>query len=454
MSYIEPLISKIIDDNDVPALDRLGLDRDFFPEGVERDAFDFVRKYSTENAGQAPSYAAIVTEIPDFTYVPDVTDSYTYMARKVKETWAMRATNDLIAGSEHVAKFNEIGSAITFEDYNIWLTDRLNQIKMRTYVRKNIGTSVANVAETFLSEYYARKDGKSFKIWPSKFPTINKAIGGGYFGGNVYTWFGRSGRGKSITTGEEGVESAFNSATVLVWSMEMPRYEILSRYFTSISGRLGLLTANIDGVDYEAGFDNRGLLAGKLSTEMEAELEMFANTISEKLPGRIIIRAVDDVDFTDRSVRALKADIINTGADVVIIDPVYYMDYEKNTSKTAGGDVAATSTALRRLAGETKAVIHVITQADEDSSDKDNDGHRELKPPKRSEVVKTKALLHDAAVVIGFDSVNNEGRGMIALGKGRSGGEDTSAEIIFLPNYGIVREPDIADISSKFVGNF
>ena len=455
MSYIEPLISKIIDDNAVPTLDSLGLDRDFFPVGVERDAYDFVRKYSTENAGQAPSYAAIVTEIPDFTYVPDVTDSYTYMARKVKETWAKLEADAFISGHEHVAKFSEIGRTITFEEYNIWLTDGLNRIRMRTYVRKNVGTSVATVAETFLTEYYARKDGKSFKIWPSKFPTINAAIGGGYFGGNIYTWFARSGRGKSIMTMEEAIESAFRGAIVLVWAMEMPLYEYMTRAFTSISGRLGLVSANVDGTTYdEAGFDNRAMLAGKLSADMETELESFVRTINEHITGQLIVRAVDDPEFIDRSVRALEADIRETAADVVVIDPIYYMDYEANTSKTAGGDVAATSQAIRRLAGRTRAVIHIITQADEDKSEKDDEGVRELKPPARAEIKKTKAVLEDAAVTIAFDSLANEGRGKYSLGKGRSGGEDTSAEIIFLPNYGIVREPDIEDVASKFVGIF
>ncbi|MGN9387461.1 hypothetical protein, partial [Enterococcus faecium] len=97
---------------------------------------------------------------------------------------------------------------------------------------------------------------------------------------------------------------------------------------------------------------------------------MKLNTVLE---GSITIRAIDDEDFIDRSVRALERDIVESEADVVIVDPAYYMDYEKNTSKTNGGDAAATSKALRKLAGRTKVVMHVITQAEEDDSEKRGD---------------------------------------------------------------------------------
>src|SRR5699024_11821645 len=83
----------------------------------------------------------------------------------------------------------------------------------------------------------------------------------------------------------------------------------------------------------------------------------FRNTVNETLEGEIIVRAVDDDDFEDRSMAALESDIINTEADFVIIDPFYYMDYERNTSKTTGGDATNTSNKLRRLAGKTETVI-------------------------------------------------------------------------------------------------
>jgi hypothetical protein len=51
---------------------------------------------------------------------------------------------------------------------------------------------------------------------------------------------------------------------------------------------------------------------------------------------------------------------------------------------------------IRRIAGQTGAVIHIVTQAEEIRDDTDDEGNRELRPPKRAEIKKTKAILEDA----------------------------------------------------------
>jgi replicative DNA helicase len=220
-----------------------------------------------------------------------------------------------------------------------------------------------------------------------------------------------------------------------------------------VSARDGVTTATIDGVDYEAGFENIALLMGRLSEEFEAGLETFLTYMHELIPGNITIRAADDDDFYTRGVKQLEADIIATKADVVIVDPAYYMDYEANTSKTAGGDAAATSKKIRHLAGHTKSTIHVITQADEIKDDRDEEGNRELKPAKRAEIKKTKALLEDAVNTFGIDTVDR--LGAIELGKGRNGGEGTLVEVLYLPNFGIVREMPSGEIAAgQFTAEF
>jgi replicative DNA helicase len=120
----------------------------------------------------------------------------------------------------------------------------------------------------------------------------------------------------------------------------------------------------------------------------------------------------------------------------VVIDPFYYLDYEANTSRTTGGDAANTSVKLRALAGRTRTVIHAITQADEDGQKSDAD--RELDAPARKDVLKTKALLQDAANLFAIDTM--DGQGIIQLGKGRQGGEGATVEVTYLPNYGVVKE--------------
>src|SRR5699024_7183653 len=90
---------------------------------------------------------------------------------------------------------------------------------------------------------------------------------------------------------------------------------------------------------------------------------------------------------------------------------LYYMQFERNTSKTAGGDASETSKKLRRLAGSQDVVVIAMTQADEDE-EKQTDGVRELKLPPRAAVKKTKSLLEDATTLIAIDTDYRQSRGI------------------------------------------
>jgi replicative DNA helicase len=437
MHYTQMLLSKAIDDNNVQALTKYGITaKDCATEG-DRQTLRFILDYADKNRGQAPGYATVTAECLDFVYTPQVSDSYEFLAREIKKHSAKVQFTEL-ANGKLGEQFESVGEKDIFK-YLEWLQSEVESIKLRTSVRSKIGTDVKADAESFLDEYRKRKAGESFKIWKSKFPSINEQIGG-YLSGNMYTWHGRSGRGKSVFTMEEAIEAAVQGANVLIWAMEMSRFEWMARAYSSISARSAIVNANIGGVDYEAGFENRALLTGKLTDEFEAGFEIFLSEMAEgkHLHGNITLRAADDADFFTRDVKQLEADILATKADVVVVDPIYLMDYEANTSKVAGGDVANTSKRIRRLAGLTGAVVHVITQADEVKDDRDDEGNRELRAPKRAEIKKTKAVLEDAANVFGIDTL--DGAGIIEIGKGRNGGEGTQVEVLYLPNYGIVRE--------------
>jgi hypothetical protein len=446
MHHTQLLFSKVIDANDIAILNRYGITERDLPTEGDRQVFRFVTSYADKNRGQAPSYAEVTAQCSDFNYTPMVSDSYEYLAREIKKHSAKVQFAELVNGKLG-EQFESVGQKDIFKLFE-WLQSEVESIKINTNTSSKIGTDVKADAESFLDEYRKRKDGESFKIWKSKFASINREIGG-YYSGNMYTWHGRSGRGKSVFTMEEAIEAAAQGANVLVWAMEMSRFEWMARAYSSISARAGIVNANIEGVNYEAGFENRALLTGGLSDEFEAGFEVFLLQLAEgeHLPGNITVRAADDVDFFNRGVKQLEADILVTKADVVVVDPIYLMDYEANTSKVAGGDVANTSKRIRRLAGLTGSVIHVITQADEVKDDRDDDGNRELRAPKRAEIKKTKAVLEDAANVFGIDTL--DGAGIIEIGKGRNGGEGTQVEVLYLPNYGIVREVETGEAVAK-----
>jgi replicative DNA helicase len=448
MHHGQLLFSKVIDANDVQALTRFGITQRHFDSESDRQTLRFITDYSEKNRGQAPSYAEVSAQCPDFNYSPMVGDSYEYLAKEIKKHSAKVQFAELVNGKLG-DQFEKIGQKDIFSLFD-WLQSEVESIKINTNTSSKIGTDIKADGDKFLAEYERRKSGESFKIWKSKFPFINEQVGG-YVSSNVYTVYGKSGRGKSVITLEEGIEAAMQGANVLIWAMEMGWFEILVRIYVSISARQGLTTANMHGIDLTAGFDSTELRYGKLNEEFEAAFRVFVEHLNEFIPGNITVRAVDDDDFYTRDLRALEADILETKADVVIIDPFYYLDYETNTSKTAGGDAANTSMKLRRLAGKTSTVIFAITQAEETAENKDEEGSRELALPERKDVKKTKQLLEDAYLLVGVDTDYKQGRGLIGLNKGRDGGEGISAEIIYIPQVGIVKEPEMGEaVANQF----
>ncbi|NMW10823.1 DnaB-like helicase C-terminal domain-containing protein [Bacillus velezensis] len=453
MNYGTLLISKAIEANDPNALLRFNVSEADFQTQGERKAFRYVMDYAEKYRGQAPTAEMVANEVPDFQPDFNIEASYDYLAKNLKDRAAEREfielmngridpeTNRQVQEPQLEKRFIEAQKSGDMGKFFEWLTGQAESLKMRTNVRNSVGTDIKRDIDKFKTEYGNRKAGESFRIWRSKFDFINRAMGG-YVSSNVYVIYGKSGRGKSAVSLEEVTNCAMQGANVLIWSMEMGWYEVLVRLYVSISGTMGVTTATLDGVDMEAGFNSQDVKYAKLSEEFEAGFMEFLERLNEIIPGNITVRGVDDEDFYSRSLQDLKSDIIETKADVVLVDPFYYLDYERNTSKTAGGDAAETSKKLRRLAGTTKATIFAITQADEDDEKREEDGSRELNLPQRKGVSKTKALLHDAATLIAVDTNAKEGRGLIGLNKGRDGGEGEFAEIIYLPQIGVVKQPE------------
>ncbi|MGY3188753.1 DnaB-like helicase C-terminal domain-containing protein [Lysinibacillus sp. TE18511] len=426
------LLSKVLDHNDVQALARHNITADHFKVAADRKAYEFIRQYAEQNRGQAPSYATVVEQVPEFFYVPQVSDSYEWLTRRLLNDAGRSEFIDVVQNDIQTL-FNEYP-----HDVHVLidkLQEKFDNIKQRTDVREKVGTDVKNDTDAYLAEYDRRKSGESFKTWKSKFSHI-----GDYTSGNMYVVYGKSGRGKSVIAMEEAIEAATQGANVLIWSMEMPKFEIMTRIYVALSGRRGLTAVNVAGIDLNGGFDANDVRKGKLAHEFESAYRFFLETLNDELSGNITVRAVDDDDFNVRTVAQLESDILKTKADFVVVDPTYYMDYEKNTSKTAGGDAAETSKKLRRMTGRTQVVTIAITQADEEKETIDEDGTRELELPDRKGVSKTKQLLQDAYLLIAVDTDYKQARGLVGLNKGRDGGEGDVVEILYAPQAGIVCE--------------
>ncbi|MEK4697793.1 DnaB-like helicase C-terminal domain-containing protein [Bacillus sp. FSL M8-0063] len=441
----EKLLSKIIQTNDPQAIVRYNLRSNHFRTHEEREVLRFIKDYAEKNQNQAPPFDTVVEEILEFNYEPNVGDTYDYLVNDLKGTNAKYGFLQLLQG-EASKKFGEMPDSEGIA-YGQWLGEKVKNVLDMNSIGGKIGVDAKMDTEDFLYELRRRQQGESFKIWLSKFHDINEAIGG-YFTGNMYTFYGRSGRGKSATTLAECVHMAMEGANVLVWALEMAKYEVLVRIYSIVAATKKMFNTKFKGVEYGVGFDTKELLMGTISDEHMAHFENFLKNINDHIAGNLVIRGVDCENFTDRSVKALEKDIINSNADVVLVDPFYYMHTPKNDSGVNGGNFAALSMHLRHLAGRTKVVLMVITQAEEtkDENDKDNDT-RILRPPHRDEIKKTKQVLEDATNTFGIDTL--DGEGVIKLGKGRNGGEGVEVNLLYLAGYGVIAQMPTGTVAAE-----
>ena len=440
MNNAKLLLNKVIEDGTTTPITRHNITIDDMHSDVDRATYMFVMSYAEQNAGNAPSYATVVSSVEGFEYLPEVSDSYSWLTKEIKSESAKRGFIKLWESGAIERNLNGMTGS---EFVNDWLPAQLGDIQTKTNVRESVGTDIKRDNEKFMAEYDRRKAGESFKIWKSKFSAV-----GEYVSGNLYTVFGKSGRGKSVIALTDGIHAAMQGANVLIWSMEMNWYEVLVRIYVAISGEDGITTANLNGVDMSAGFDSRDVRLGQLDDEFEAEFRRFVEALNDKIPGNITVRSVDDEDFQDRSLRALESDIETMKADYVVVDPFYYLDYEKNTSRTSGGDAANTSMLLRRLTGRLSVVMIAITQADETSASVDDEGERELELPKREDVAKTMQLLQDAALLIGVDSAYKQGLALVGAFKGRDGGEGDISNVLYMPQFGVIKEMETGEAAA------
>lgn len=444
-NYGSLLLSKVVDTNDVSALRRHNITEKHLVSEVDKRAFKFIQEYAKTNGGKAPSYAVLVEQVPEFSYIPQVEDGYGYLTKRLFNEAAEEALANFINGEvdkELLRKDPDATLATLYEnnaDNMPLLMDKLAskiaEIRRFSEVREKVGFDVKNDSERALEEYRRRKAGESHKTWNSRFASIGK-----YASGNVTVFFAKSGRGKSVVTLSEAIYMAQQGANVLVWAMEMSEFEVLARIYSIMSADEGVYDLNVAGIDMTVGFGAGDIRNGTLSDEFEAKFEAFVRGLSDSLAGNLIIRGADDESFNDRSLRALESDIIHTDADVVLLDAFYHLDYETNTSRTAGGDAAETSRQLRKMTGILDVVMMAITQADEVKEEFDDEGGRELTLPMRGDVKKTKSLLEDAAILVAIDTDYKQGRGLVGNVKGRDGGEGDVTEIMYLPQHGIVRE--------------
>jgi replicative DNA helicase len=446
MHHAQLLFSKVIDANDVAVLTRYGITAKDLPTEGDRQVFKFVTEYADKNRGQAPSYAEVTAQCPEFIYLPQVGDSYEYLAKEIKKHSAKVQFAELVNGRLG-EQFENVGQKDIFKLFE-WLQTEVESIKIGTSVRESIGKTLDEIKVSVKDEYLKRESGKSAKRWLTPFESLTEEISG-WFSGDIYGIMGESGRGKSYLMAKI-IDSLLRQGANVLWKS----YEV--KEFISIARLVSIATAVdellLDELGRKVGIPNRQILTGKLDEVVREQFLTVIETLDSYYPGKLFFQGKSGKELT-RTLDDLERELATGLVDAVVLDPFYGLAdvYGKNVNKTAGGSAEYAATRFENIIGDYDVVGFYTVQATVEKKQTDEEGAREIKFPTRDQVKTSKRLLDIATNLIGFDSVAKEGIAGLGIEKGRNGGEDFRLELMALFDYGVLKEfPSGEAVANQF----
>lgn len=401
---------------------------------VDRATYNFVTEYAAENAGKAPSWALVTSSVEGYEYLPEVSDSYAYLARELKGYSAKQAFIEKWKSGEIERNLTDLSGADFIEKY---LPEMAESIKAQTSVRADIGRTMGDIKESYRVEYANRKNGKSNKRWDTPFPPLTEEISG-WFAGDVYGIMAESGRGKTYLIIKIIDSLLRQGANVLVKSFEVKEYVWISRLISIITAVDEMF---VDELGRKLGIPNKRLLSGSLDDIVYEKFTEVLDALDTYYPGTLYFQGKSDANLT-RTLNDLERELSTGQVDAVFLDPFYGLTdvYGKNSNNTAGGAAEQAATRFENIIGDNDVLGFYAVQATVEKKQTDDDEQRMLNLPTRDQVKTTKRLLEIATNLLSFDSIEKEGVAMLGIEKGRSGGEDFRLELMALFDYGILKE--------------
>ncbi|MFS0841186.1 DnaB-like helicase C-terminal domain-containing protein [Paenibacillus sp. 1P03SA] len=412
------LLSKVLDENKFFELARYNIGTGDFP--TYAPVYTFIEEYVRESRGDVPDYRTVVAKFPDFEYMPEVSDGFRYLSSRLKDATAKRKSFELLQ-HEAPTKFRELDGG----KFAQWLYDNAERIRRQTELSTDLGVNYATNGDQRKEWYMESKEKRSFSYIPTPYPSLTKALGGGFERGDGTLLMAYTNRGKSWISTDIGRCAWRSGFGVLHYSPELSQRQQSFR---------------IDTVDGH--FDNVQLRRGQLGNEQEyfSYLQSFAPDQGH-MP--YIVKTMEDLP-NGLSLDVIEADLhMYDNVAMVIIDGFNLMNHGR------GGRDAMTQTSrnLRQLFGRRKVagiVVHQTPTAAERDKGKEEDGERLISPPKLTDYSETVAVIQDAANVLTFDQA--QGIGRISVEKAREPSVGTVIDLTCSFNHGIIREQDVTDM--------
>lgn len=408
------LLSKILDENNIYELNKYNItSKDFY---TLPEVYQFITEYEKDN-GDVPDYRTVVSEFEDFEYMPNVTDSYKYLARKLKGDSAKRRAIHLLQDDA-----SNMFSKLDGVDFAEWLFEESSKLvdlsRADSYTGENWATSGIKRWE----RYQDSKDPEKTSFIPTPYPTLNTYLDGGLWLTDYVLLQAYTNRGKSWIATQMGVHSWAQGHGVLHYSPEHSliqqeqRNDTIKGHFNNSQLKVGSLENEDKYKEYLADFSD------------ENETPYLIKTM-EHLPQGLTL------DVMERDLQS------NPDIEMIIIDGFNLVAHEGRDSQR--NNMTATSRRLRQMFARYNVVglvvHHTPTSAEkENKEEEDETGARIVTPPDIDEYSETIAVIQDPATILSFDQY--DGLGKIKLAKARTEyvGEEITLHADF--NHGYVRE--------------
>lgn len=406
------LLSKVLDEDKFYELNKYNVTAtDFHLLG---DVYQFIKSYSAEN-GAVPDYRTVVSEFEDFEYLPEVTDSFKYLAKKIKGDTGKRRAVTLLQ-DEASKNFNRM----TGSEFADWLYEQAGNLREMTKAESYTGSNYATTGTDRWKRYEESKDTRTFRFIPTPFPTLTEYLGGGTEIGDYNLLQAYTNRGKSWIASLFGVTAWKHGHGVLHYSPELSLAQQEQRNDTLLGH-----------------FNNAKLKLGKVN---DSKYKEFLDGFTEENETPYIIKTMEHLP-KGLSLEVIEADLqANPEIEMVIIDGFNLMQHKGRGSNR--DNMSTTSRNLRQLFGRQQVagiVVHQTpTSAEKENKEDDDTGARIVKPPELDQYSETIAVIQDASTIFSYDY--HDGLGKLKLAKARTPNVNKEITLHADYNHGYITE--------------
>lgn len=414
----EQILSKMLNDGDVHTALKLNVtENDFERYGY---IFDYMVRYRKVHGGM-PDVETIVSEYPQFEYMPTVNEPMSGLVTRLKNESAKRKAFKLIAEEARV-KFKESGS--NGGEFVDWMKTELEKIARATSTDFSNGVDFATNGEERKKRYEESKETRTESYIQLPYGDLECEIGD-YMLIMAYT-----NRGKSWISSHVALHAwRTQGKNILYYSPELSQKQQQARFET------------LDGH-----FDNQALRRGELPNEESyfKYLAQFDLTTEEK--PSLLIKTMEDLP-NGLSLDVIEGDLeANPHIDMVVIDGFNLMSHGKSNDRTS---MTTTSRKLRQMFSR-HTVLGVVTHQTNTNAEKDNKemdevtGARIVKAPPLESYSESIALVQDPALILTYDQ--SEGVGELLVAKAREPIVGKTIKLHCNFNLGFIEEPQLTDM--------